>query len=238
MDKSKAIAGLLVIIFLFGCAQVTITGSGNVISQEEILAGFDQVDVSSSFIVDITQGEDFSVVIRSDDNLVEHLQVVKSGSTLKIGLDPGKWYIINDATMEAEVTMPDLVGIDLSGSSIARVSGFESQKSLSVDVSGGSIFQGDMHAGDVSIDSSGSSSVILSGSAGDIFVDASGSSEVDLADFPAANGTVNTSGGSTATVNLGGRLDADASGSSDIYYLGELEFGKMETSGSSSIQPR
>lgn len=238
MNKIKVLIGLLVIVLLVGCAQVTITGSGNVITQEEDLDGFDKVDISSAFVVDITQGEDFSVVIRADDNLIEHLEVVKSGSTLKIGLDPTKWYIINDATMEADVSMPELVGIDLSGSSIARLSGFESSKSLVVDISGNSNLQGGMQAGDTSMDTSGNSSVTLSGSAGDITVDASGSSQVDLADFTASNGSVNASGGSTVTVNLSGRLDVDASGSSDVYYLGEPELGRIETSGSSSIQPR
>jgi len=178
------------------------------------------------------------VVIRVDDNLVEHLDVGKRGSTLKIGLKPNRAYTIVNATMEAEVTMPELVGLDLSGSSDANVSGFESSKSLVVDLSGNSDLLGDIQAGDTRFDVSGNSSVTVTGSAGDVTVDASGSSEVDLADFPASDGTVNASGASTVTVNLSGRLDADASGSSDIYYLGDPDLGEIDTSGSSSIQPK
>ena len=69
-------------------------------------------------------------------------------------------------------------------------------------------------------------------------IDASGSSDVDLADFPGSDGTVDASGSSTVTVNLSGRLDADASGSSDVYYLGNPELGSIETSGSSNIRPK
>ncbi len=196
-----------------GCAQVTITGSGNVVTQEEAITGFDKVDISQSFSVDITQGENFRVVIRVDDNLVEHLNVVKQGSTLKIGLDPSRSYTILGATMDAEVIMPELVGLDLSGSSDANVSGFVSPNSLIVDLSGNSGLRGDIQAGDSRFDVSGNSSATLFGSAGDVTVDASGSSEVDLTDFPASDGTVNASGASTVTVNLSGRLDADASGS-------------------------
>jgi hypothetical protein len=238
MYKIKALFPLLVIFLMIGCAQVTLTGSGNVITQEESLTGFDKVDISQSFNVDITQGENFSVVVRVDDNLVEYLEVERQGSTLKIGLDPTRSLTIFSATMEAEVTMPELVGLELSGNSDARVSGFESTESLTVDLSGNSDMRGDIQAGDSSFDVSGNSSITLSGSAGDVSVDASGSSEVDLADFPAADGTVNASGASTVTVNLSGRLDADASGRSDIYYLGDPEMGRTDTSGSSSIQPR
>ena len=217
---------------------VRITGSGNVVTQEEAITGFDKVDISESFSVEIAQGENLQVVVRVDDNLVEHLDVVKQGSTLKIGLDPNRSYTILNATMEAEVIMPDLVGLDLSGNSDANISGFESAKSLVVDLSGNSGLRGDIQAGDTSIDVSGNSSATLSGSAGDVSVSASGSSEVDLSDFPASNGTVDASGASTVTVNLSGRLDADASGSSDIYYLGDPEMGRIDTSGSSSIHPK
>jgi hypothetical protein len=44
--------------------------------------------------------------------------------------------------MEAEVTMPELLGVDLSGSSDAKVSGFDSSKSLVVDLSGNSALLG------------------------------------------------------------------------------------------------
>ena len=238
MYKIKALVPLLGVILLISCAQVTITGSGNVVTQEEAITGFDNVDVSNSFNVEITQGEDFNVVIRIDDNLVEHLNVVKQGSTLRIGLEQAQSYIILDATMEAEVTMPELVGLELSGNSDALVSGFDSTQSLAVDLSGNSDLRGDIQAGDASLDVSGNSSVTLSGSAGNISIDASGSSEVDFANFPALDGEVNASGASTVTVNLSGRLDADASGSSNIYYLGNPELGNTNTSGASNIQPK
>ena len=238
MNKIKVLIPLLATILLMGCAQVRITGSGNVITREEAVTGFDKVDISQSFNVDITQGENYRVVIRVDDNLVEYLNIVKQGSTLKIGLDPNRSYTITNATMEAEVTMPELVGLDLSGSSDANISGFDTSNSLTFELSGNSELSGDIQGGDSRIDVSGNSSVRISGSAGDLIVDASGSSDVDLADFPGSDGTVDASGSSKVTVNLSGRLDADASGSSDIYYLGDPELGRMDTSGSSSIQPK
>ena len=228
----------LAVALISGCVPVAITGSGNVVTQEESITGFDKVDISQAFNVEIKQGESFSVIIRVDDNLVEHLQVVKQGSTLKIGLKPNRDYTIINATMEAEVTMPELVGLDLSGSSDANVSGFESTKSLLVDLSGNSALLGDIQAGDTRFDISGNSSVTLSGSAGDLTIDASGNSEVDLADFPASDTNVDAGGASAVTVNLSGRLNADASGKSNIYYLGDPTLGTIDTSGSSTIQPK
>ena len=232
--------GLILVPLLAGCTlvseQASITGSGNVVTQEETFTGFDKVDVSHTFKVDISQGHTFSVVIRVDDNLVEYLEVVKRGSTLKIGLKPGRPYNIRKATMEAEVTMPELTGLELSGASQGTITGFKSTKRLDADVSGASQLRGDIEAGDARFDVSGASQVTLSGSGQDVTIDASGASIVELADFPVADANVEASGASKATVNPSGRLDADASGASHIYYLGSPTLGKIDTSGASSVQ--
>ena len=236
--------GLALIVPLAGCTlpevisrgMTSITGSGNVVTQEETISGFDKVDVSQAFQVDISQGEAFSVVIRIDDNLVQYLEVLKQGSTLKIGLKPGRLYNIRKATMEAEVTMPELSGLELSGASQGAITGFKSSKTLNVDLSGASHLRGDIEAGDAWLDVSGASQVTLSGSAGDVTIDASGTSIVALADFPVADADVKASGASKATVNPSGRLDADASGASHVYYVGSPTLGKIETSGASSVK--
>ena len=218
-------------------SQVSLTGSGNVVTQEEAISDFDKVEISHSFEVDIKQGESFSVIIRVDDNLVEQLQVEKFGSTLKIGLEPAV-SIVSNATLEAEITMPELTGVDMSGASNATISGFKSTKNLTVDLSGASSLVGDIGAGDISIDLSGSSNTNLTGSGGNLTLDASGSSDVDLSDFPVADAEIDASGASTVTVNASGRLDVEASGASNVTYLGEPSMGTIETSGASSVESK
>jgi len=232
------VPALIAVILLSGCVPTTLSGSGNLVTQEEPISGFDKVDISHSFKVDISQGESFKVVIRVDDNLVENLQVVKQGSTLKIGLDPNRNYTVRNATMEAQVTMPELTGLDLSGASHATISGFESTDDITVDQSGSSSLRGDIEAGDIRIDLSGSSEMTLVGSGQDLTVDASSSSELDLSEFTVVNARVETSSSSSVTVNASGRLDVDASGSSNVYYLGNPTLGTIETSGASSVEPK
>jgi len=236
-------SGLVLVVLLAGCtlpkvisSKVTsITGSGNVVTQEETFTGFDKVDVSHAFKVDISQGQAFSVVIRIDDNLVQYLEVVKQGSTLKIGLKPGRSYNTRKITMEAEVTMPELSGLELSGASQGTITGFESTKTLNVDLSGASHLRGDIEAGDAWFDVSGASQMNLTGSAEDVVIDASGASQVDLSAFPVADAHVDASGASKATVNPSGQLDVDASGASQVYYVDSPTLGKIDTSGASSV---
>ncbi len=49
---------------------------------------------------------------------------------------------------------------------------------------------------------------------------------------------VNASGASNVTVNLSGRLDADASGASNVFYLGQPTMGTIDTSGGSDVTAR
>jgi hypothetical protein len=53
-----------------------------------------------------------------------------------------------------------------------------------------------------------------------------------------ADASVEASGGSEVTVNVSGRLDADASGGSRVFYLGSPALGKIDESGGSTVRPR
>lgn len=232
--------GLLLATLLAGCriadSHVTIRGSGNVVTQEEGLSEFDQVDVSQAFRVNIRQSETFQVVIRVDDNVVEHLDVRKTGDTLRIGLKTNRSYSLREVTLEAEVAMPELTGLELSGASRATIRGFTLSKALAVDLSGASDLRGDLKARQARFDVSGSSQLTLNGSATDVTVDASGASIVNLEDFSAGDADVKASGASSVTVNASGVLNGEASGASRIYYLGNPELERQEVSGVSAIQ--
>ena len=183
------ILGVLVVISV-GCTQLTVTGSGNVVTQEMAITGFDKVDISQGFQVAVSQGDQFSVVVRIDDNFEEYLQVGKEGSTLKIGLEQNRIY--SDATLQAEITMPELTGLEMSGGSHVSVSG--SGADISIDASGGS--GADLASFSVvnaNVDASGGSQVTVNVS-GTLNVDASGGSQVYYLGNPTL-GVIDTSGG-------------------------------------------
>lgn len=227
-----------VVEFIPGVQPTTIHGSGNLETQEESFTGFNKVDASHSFEVEISQSEEFSVVIRADDNVMEYVEVTKVGSTLKIGLEPGRDYNLRNVTLEATVTMPVLTGLTLSGASHGDITGFESTEPLDLDLSGASSVRGDIEAGDANFEFSGASTADLTGSAQNLTVDASGASDANLAEFAVTNANVDASGASEVTVNVSGTLDVDASGASHVYYLGDPTLGKIDTSGASTVREK
>ena len=212
----------------------SIEGSGTVIVIEEDFTDFYKVNLATAFEGTITQNHNFSVLIRIDDNLEEYLNVKLSGDTLKIFLDGEHRYHV--ITLEADITMPDLEAITLSGASSADVSGFESDHDFDFSLSGASRVNGDLVAAAVDIELSGASKLSLEGNGVNMDIDASGASSVDLGGFMAENIYVSLSGASDATVNLDGTLDADLSGASKLQYYGNPAMGDIETSGASSIK--
>ena len=95
-----------------------------------------------------------------------------------------------------------------------------------------------VEAGDASFTAAGDSNATLSGSGQNVTVVAEGGSIVDLSKFSSMDANFSAGGSSDVTVNASGRLDADASGASHVYYLGDPTLGEIDTSGGSSVEPK
>ena len=254
----KAIVAVLVVVLLTsgllaGCAP----GSGNLNTQEFNFSDFTRVEVGYAFQVEIVQSDSYRVSVTADDNLFEHIEVSQEGETLKVGLKlPTSRPLFT--TLRAEITMPELYGLHLSGATRGTVSGFSSTENFDIEVSGASSLDlAEMSAGDVTFDISGASkvtggitggdaefdvsgasSIELQGSASDLVIEASGASRVELDNFPVNNADVTLGGASRGTVNLDGTLDADLSGASKLSYIGEPTMGTINTSGGSTVSKK
>jgi hypothetical protein len=78
----------------------------------------------------------------------------------------------------------------------------------------------------------------LEGSADDMVADISGASSFKLDDFIVNNADIDFSGASSGTVNLNGRLDANLSGASRLWYIGEPTSTDINTSGGSTVSKK
>jgi len=236
---------------------MTVIGSGKLATEENELSDFKIVEVGSAFKVEISQSDAYSVSIIADENLFDYIRVSKNGETLAIGLKPG--YDYQSLTLSAEITMPELYELRLSGATRGTVNGFSSSHEFTLDLSGASsLDMVDMSAGDIEVTLSGASLVTgsikgsgdarftlsgasrvrVEGAADNLYIQASGASDLELSDFPVHNADANLSGASRAAVNLDGRLDADLSGGSHLIYIGEPTMGDINTSGGSTISKK
>jgi hypothetical protein len=151
-----------------------------------------------------------------DDNVLDRLEVSKSGDTLSIGLEIGDFSNMNRI---AVVTMPALDRLELSSGAHGDVSGFTTTNDFDLGLSSGSW-------------------VKIDGTAGDLTADVSSGSHIDLSGFIVNDVDVELSSGSNGSVYAGGRLDAKVSGGSRLTYYGNPDLGRIETQTGSTISPR
>jgi len=213
------IAALIVIPLLLGglFPFSRVVGSGNLRTQDEPLSDFAIVDVGNGFKVDITQASSYRIIITADDNLFDYIQVTKTGNTLTIRLEPGVSY--QTLTLKAEIRMPDLEELQFSGGVNGTATGFIMSHDFRAELSGGSILK-------------------MDGEANNLTATCSGGSGLELSEFEVNNADIDFSGGSQGTINLDGVLNADLSGGSHLFYIGNPTLGDISTSGGSAISPR
>ena len=231
------IVGLLATVFFLGAWSPLgeVVGSGELVTKDEFFGDFSSVDAGSGFRVEISQSNSYSVLVTADDNVMEYIEIKKSGDVLVIGV---KWgYSFRSVTLNVEIMMPELYNLKLSGGTQGELEEISSTNSFSLELSGGSSLRGEFEtSGDAEFDLSGGSQLLgLIGEANDLVIDASSGSQLELSDFAVHNTDVELSGGSSVIINLNGRLDADLSGGSTLSYIGDPTLGNIETSGGSVI---
>jgi len=212
-----------------------IIGSGRLVTKQIDLSNFNAVEARGAFKVDIVQTDAFSVAVTADDNLFAYLEVYKQAQTLILDLKPGTFA---RTAAEAQIGMPSLRRLDLSGAAKGTIASFKSPDSMEFDLSGASVLTGRIEAPDLDLTISGASRATLGGAATSLTLDESGASQASLGDLPLESVRALVSGASSATVNVSGRLDADLSGASTLYYVGNPTLGTISTSGASSLKRR
>ena len=130
------IVGLLSAVLLLGGWYPfgEVVGSGDLVTNQELISDFTAVDVSSGFNVEISESNSYRVRVTADDNVMEYVEIRKSGDTLVVGLRWG--YSFRSVTLKAEITMPELRNLELSGGSQGKIEDFEVANSFSIELSG------------------------------------------------------------------------------------------------------
>jgi hypothetical protein len=213
---------------------IEIKKSGVLVTEEYPFTDFSQLEIGF-FNVEVRQGETYSVVLEMDKNVLEHVQVILEGETLRIGLDPSEAYNMEAIHMRAEITMPRLTGLNMSLSDDGEITGFKSEDDLVIDLSKSSL-HGEVHAGDLEITAEVGSTVNLVGSITDITVKAVVDSIVDLGEFECQNAKVTAEVSSQVTVLPSGQLDAVAKTNSKVRYIGDPTLGEIKSELGGSVE--
>ena len=151
-----AIPVVLVAWLMLGCVNVSLgnmRGNGNVVGQERSAQGFDSVVLAGVGDVHVHPGEEFRVVVTTDNNIQDLITTSVSGSTLHIGVQRNASF--NATRLTIDVYLPALRNVRLQGVGIIIVGAGEAP-SLGITLDGvGDISAQNFKAGNVNVDLSG-----------------------------------------------------------------------------------
>jgi hypothetical protein len=186
-------------------------------------ADFRGVEVSGQWQVTIERGDDWRVAIEAPAEVIDDVSVLRQGDGDAVDLE-GPWWLgelaDGEAPLQATITMPVLESVDITGTSITSISGFDGG-TLSLDLAGAGQLRGSASRFDR------------------LVLDMNGAVEVDLGDVPVTDAEVDISGAGNVTLRMaGGRLTGDVSGVASLEYSGTVSEESIDRSGMIRVRRR
>jgi hypothetical protein len=210
-----------------------VMGSGRVTTENRTVSGFDQVSVGGSGKLTITQGDEESLTIRADDDLLPLIESKVSHGDLQIG--PDNVNLHPTATILYQLKVKNLRAVHLSGSLEADADQIKTDR-FSIQVSGsGKVQLGKLEAKRLDIQVSGSGDIQIAGQVEEQRVGISGSADYRAADLASDRVEAGVSGSGSLVVWARNTLTANVSGSGEISYYGTPSLDS-QTSGSGHVK--
>lgn len=209
-----------------------ITGNGIPASETRMMPAFSSVASEGNYVVHVVSGQQYKVVVNSDENLLPYIETSVSGSNLRIRTR-GLTGLRNRLPVEVFVTVPSLKSIIQSGSGSITTAFFEADV-INCVVSGSGRLETEVEANLVEAVVSGSGRLILSGSALSGNLAVSGSGELDAWDLSVRDCDARISGSGDIWIDVSRYLKAVVSGSGYVYYSGRPQVETV-VSGSGGI---
>ncbi len=194
---------LFYLLFAFGmsltsCSVDSIKASDTIVSEERVVSGFNEVDVSSDMEVIIKQGAEQSVRVTTSDNIIKNVTTRVSNGRLTARLS-GNIRRLNE--LKIEITIPTISRLQLSADSFGSCTGFENLDTFRLNVSSDAF-------------------IMLSGSANSMNIDASSDGKIEAFDFTTNTCNVNCSSDASVSITCLQELTGSISSDAVVFYKG------------------
>ncbi len=209
--KLILITALSTLLVLTACQAVgvvstrSIKGSGNIVAEDRGVNGFAGIRIMLGANLELTQGNNESLVVEADENLMPYILTDVQNGTLVVST-PHNTSLSPSSPIQLKVAFQSLTNLEIVGSSDVTAA------NLDLDTLG--------------ISFSGSGSTRLSGSVGTQMITIKGSARLNNSDLVSRDVTANISGNGTIEVNALDRLGITVAGTATIRYSGNPSITK------------
>lgn len=235
--KNSFLSILILSMILLSCnlGREKVRGNGDIRTEVRNESGFQSVEVQGSIKVYVRQDSLFSVKVEADENLLKHVETYLQKNTLIIKPENGI-RLKPTRSVKVYISGPSFRYFNVSGASEINSEGrISSPDEFFLDISGASTAKLEIKSPKTGLDLSGACTASVSGETRDLEIDASGASNAYCYALQSENAVVDLAGASKAEVFASLKLDASASGASNIHYKGNPTV-KQSTSGASGVK--
>jgi hypothetical protein len=231
MTKSFAFLALLGVLSL-GCETGT-DGNGERADEIRDVSAFVKVRSDAELDVEIVQGDQHSVTLSLDSNLLPMVRTRVDNETLYIDTRESIGETVRGP--HVLITVPALSAAKLSGSGDLFVGLDQAELALDLYLSGSGDVRFVGRAAALGAFVSGSGDVRLEGETSDVELSLSGSGDIDARELSAESGSVELDGSGDISASISESAAVSLSGSGDIDLYGGGEVSVDDRSGSGDI---
>lgn len=207
-----------VLLSINSCHIVCIEGKGDLKTEKRTPGEFTEISLDIAADVNVTRGNDFSVNIEAEENLLEEIETNVRSSKLTIEsdrcLDAGK-------RIKITVSLPELEELEINGSGNITVPDTFQVKDIKLEIKGSGDINAKLVAAKIKSAIMGSGNIILKGSANTHETDIMGSGNVKAGELPCNSSEIDVNGSGDVHVYVIQKLDVQINGSGSVHYKGK-----------------
>ncbi len=198
----------------------SVKGSGNVITQERTIEKFDGISVNGVIDLVLMAGEEGTVKVEADDNLVGYIRTEVKGGMLSISTSGN---IKNAKVLNVYLPFEDFDKMMVSGACSVMSKDMIKGNKLTLVGSGASDLNLKLDIKDFEGILSGATEIDIAGTAKNAKLSVSGAGDVDAYGFVTDQMNLSVSGAGSAEVKVEDELKIKVSGAGSVKYQGEAK---------------
>lgn len=213
-----AVLLLFAVVAASGCINQGATGSGNVINESRSVSGFNQIDLTGTGEIIITQGNTESITVAAEDNLMQYIKTGVNNNKLSLSFDNGMPRLTKG--VKFYITVKDLNSINTSGNG-KIVSDNLKVNNLAININGaGNGNLTNFNAQTLKIIISGAGKMNVAGTVNEQTITISGAGDYNANSLSSKTASISINGGGRATIRVSDTLNAVINGGGQISYIG------------------
>lgn len=210
----------VLILGVISCVDdILLEGNGDQRSEFRSASGFDEIASSGDFRVIVKPGDDYSVEVNAESNLLSFIETEVSGNTLKIRTR-GLHSLVENNPVEINITTPELKAISLSGAGLIKTGRFLNDE-FKVALSGSGDIEAEVNADHVKANVSGSGTILMTGDTRESEFVVSGSGKIKSYNLVSRNCDAVIAGSGSMYVNASENITARIAGSGMVFHIND-----------------